>query len=137
MTGEINFRVGNVREDFHVLIKGLEVVKRKGREEWEIFDVILSLATDPNCFFFINENDFVVLRKNEDQLWVWAFYAEGGNAFAKYMDHFMNFAKQIGCTSIGFDSVRPAYQRLAKKMYGVYVKRITYQIDIKENNYAQ
>lgn len=136
MTGEISFRVGNVREDFITLVRALEIVKVKGKEEWEVFDVIHSLVTDPNTFFFINENDIVVLNKNEKLLWVWCFYAEGGDAYAKYMDHFMNFAKQIGCTSIGFDSSRKAYQRMLYKLPGAYIKKITYQIDIEEKNYA-
>lgn len=130
MTGELTkFRVGNIRSDFAKLLWALDVIKRKGKETWEVPDVIYRLMTDQNAFFLINGNDVVVLVNQHPVLWCWGLYSENGHAYDYYLPDFKEFARRLGCTSLGFDSARPAYQKLYQKL-GAKVIRTTFEIKL-------
>jgi len=125
----MNFRPGDLRSDLVPLVNGLEVVRVKDKDTWQVIDVVLAIASNTNTFFYINNNDFVVVVQTGTNWWVWCSYCDSGNYYTKYMPEWIEIAKSLGIKTIGFDSSRKAYQKVAK-LIGAEVKRTTYEITL-------
>jgi hypothetical protein len=124
------FRRGDLREDIQALVKGLEVVRIKDKATWHTIDVLVALANNTDTFFYVNNADFVVIVQNGTAWWVWCSYCESGDYYAKYMPEWLEIAKGLGIKTIGFNSSRKAYEKVAP-LIGAEVVRTTYEIVVK------
>lgn len=135
--GIMEFRYGDINndEDFDRLVNACRIVKRKCRADWEVMDIIDGIHKK-SLEFVINGNDIGVFYvKNEyftnnPQFWIWIAYAEGGNAFERYLDSFELLAKHRNCLSIGWDSNRVGYLRSLKRLKNTKIDRIEYRLPL-------
>jgi hypothetical protein len=129
MTGSEKFKLGILREDFNKVLLALSIIRKKGKEDWVIYDVIHRLITDSNTFYVINENDIAIFVATPPKLWCWGLYSENGHTYEYYLPEFKEFAIKMGFTSLNFNSARPAYRKIFKKLGGEIV-RTEYEIKL-------
>lgn len=134
----MNFKIGNLKEDWRRLLSALEIVKSKSAEDWEPYDILNQVYTGTLGIVVstINDTDIGVFYikeipwTNEKQLWIYVAYSASGIAFELYLNDFIQLAKQLNCSSIGWDSKRFGYLRSLKRLSGAKPHRIEYKLNL-------
>lgn len=132
----VKSRLGQIKntEDLLVLVKSLEIVKKKGNEHWNTIDILASVAQD-TVGFIIGENNIDCLtfypkvENNTNIMWIWTASAEGSNPFIEYMDDIKTLATSINCTEIHWSSKRKGYMKKLPQL-GADVHQVEYKIII-------
>ena len=132
----MRFKTGSLKEDYKRVLKALEVVKHKAKEDWSPVDLIDELYQGRVGLLISTENDTDIAiyyvkslpYSSDKQLWIYIAYSAFGNGFELYLDSFKELATDLGCSSIGWDSKRPGYLRSLRRLPGTAVQRIEYRI---------
>ncbi|WAK01860.1 hypothetical protein [Methylobacter sp. YRD-M1] len=132
----MNFRYGNIKTDYEQLKTGLEAVYNKLQLD-EIHPVnMIADIYQGNLAFVVstsNETDMGVFYvrtlpySTERQLWINIAYAAAGDAFELYMEDWEELAKDLNCTSIGWQSKRLGYLRSLKRLDNTDIYSIEYR----------
>jgi hypothetical protein len=98
----------------------LEKILKKSPEFWIPEDVYADcLAGHSMLWAFISDSKpigFVVLKPVQADLHIWCAYADGDGWRDGAWEHLLVIARQGGAKHLTFDSWRPGWQRLAKRL---------------------
>jgi hypothetical protein len=110
----------NVRQTWPYVRQGLETVLQKSPEQWIPEDVYASLMAGKSVLWLLKRDEycvgFLVGYAKEDEFHIWCAYGMAGGELDKWFAILTDIARKGGAKRITFDSWRPGWNRVAKKL---------------------